>query len=264
MANSYSSTFSLDASDLRKLASDLQKVAKKALPYAAKDALNRAAFEGRKQWGEQMDKAFVLRNKWTKGSIRVEKASGIRVDGMASKLGSALPYLEKQEEGGAKTPKGAARSVPIPTSSAAGQGMKAPRTKQVSKRNWQSAIDLAGRGTGSRQRRNAVAVLMALKSGSGVAFLDLGKGDAPKKQRKRKGVMPPTRKARSQKKGLFRVTGSPGHIKVRMIWDMTRKTIAIKPRPTLEPTVEWVVSKAPEWQRDALIEQLRRHKVVGY
>jgi hypothetical protein len=256
-------SFSVDTKDFRRLAKELEAVAKKAIPHAVRDSLNTAAFEGRKQWAGEMQKSFTLRNKWTERSIRVEKATGVNLSNMQSVVGSLAPYMATQELGGVEQSKGR-HGVPIPTSTAAGQSMKARRTKQVQKRNWQSAISLPAKVGGSRQRRNMVAVIMAAKTG-GVAFLDLSQGDPPKKRRKNKqGVVPPPRRVRGRKKGLFRVTGSNGKLKVRMIWDMTRKTVVVKRRPTLEPTVQWVEGHASEWQRDAIIKQLKRRKVLGY
>jgi hypothetical protein len=67
-----------------------------------------------------------------------------------------------------------------------------------------------------------VAIQTAAKTG-GVVFLDLGR-----------------------RKGLFRVTGSgKGKLRVRMLYDLSQKTVVTKPRPTLEPTVELMTYKAP-------------------
>jgi hypothetical protein len=235
------STFRADMKRVEKLAKTLESVAKKALPHAVRASLNTTAFEARKEWVGQLDKAMVLRNKFTANSLRVEKVKGIVISTMQSSVGSVAPYMAAQEFGGHEASK-KKHGVPIPTTTAAGQGMKAqPRTKQVQKKNWQSAIQLRAKVTGRRGRRNAVALALAEKSG-GVAFLDLGK-----------------------RKGLFRVTRtSKGRLRVRMIWDLSKKSVTQKPRPTLEPTLRVIELRAPAFQEAALLEQFRRRKILGY
>jgi hypothetical protein len=54
-----------------------------------------------------------------------------------------------------------------------------------------------------------------MKSGGGVAFLNLGRV-----------------------KGLFRITGTPkGQTRVRMLYDLSRAQVKSKPRPTLADTL---------------------------
>lgn len=229
-------TFTLDQRQVRALADGLKAANEKAVPYAVRDALNTTAFEARKEWQSQLRAKMILRNKWTVGSLRVVKATGTALRTMQSQVGSLVPYMAVQEDGGSERAKGK-HGVPIPTTTAAGQSLKAAkRTRQVTKRNWQSAIHLSGKVTGTRPRRNAVALRVALKSG-GVAFLDLGR-----------------------RKGLFRVTGSKNgkSMRIRMIWDMSRKSVLTKPHPTLGPTVKVIEGKAPAIQTAALQRQFDR------
>lgn len=92
----------------------------RAIPYATRNALNDMAFAARKQWRTEMERSFILRNRWTVGSIRVEKASGTDVGTMHSVVGSVSSYLGKQEFGGTS------REDAIPRPRAAGQPASMP------------------------------------------------------------------------------------------------------------------------------------------
>ena len=64
----------IDSRDLDRLVRDLEKVRRKAIPHAVRNALNSQAFDARKRWQSKMGEEFTLRNKWVAGSVRVEKA----------------------------------------------------------------------------------------------------------------------------------------------------------------------------------------------
>ena len=219
------------------LAQSFGKLSKRGAAYAVRDTLNDLAFATKAAWPQRMGRKFILRNKWTIGSIRLEKATIGPIENMQSRVGSALPYMRTQELGGTEHAKGK-YGVTIPTTSSAGQAMKAPsRTKLVQKKNWQSAITIARTVSGRRQRQNAVAVQLAAKSG-GVAFLRLAGG----------------------RKGMFRVSGGEGKRKrVRMIWDLSRKTVTVKPHPTLEPALREVEVKGPAMAEAAVRKQVELH-----
>lgn len=225
---------------LEKFRDDLGKFAKKALPAAARGALNTVAFDARREWVQQVGRKFVLRNKFTVNSLRIEKAQGFDLTSMQSKVGSTQDYMAEQEKGFTERSKGK-HGVAVPTSSAAGMSKRAPRTKQVQKKNYLTAIQVASRVRGIRQRRNAVAVRMASKTG-GVAFLDLGKS-----------------------KGLFRVKQtSKGRFTVRMIYDLSKKSVTVKSTPTLELTLKAVSPRVPRILGNELLAQAKRFHIVGY
>jgi len=231
-----SSTLSVDMKDMILLRSKLGELSKKAVPFAVRNGLNTVAFTARKEWVGRMPRALQLRNKFTVNSVRVEKATGYDIDSMQSVVGSVAPYMLAQEQGATKTAHGK-HGVPIPTTSAAGQAMSAPkRTKEVRKKNWQSALSLAPRiSYGVRQYRNAVAIANAAKTG-GVVFLDLGR-----------------------RKGIFRITGTPkGQMRFRMLWAMSKRSVRIKPTPTLEPTVEAMSYQGPRIFELELQKQVER------
>lgn len=225
---------------LEKLRDDLGKFAKKAMPAAARETLNELAFATRREWVQQVGRKFILRNKYTVSSLRVEKAKSFDLATMESKVGSTVPYMLEQEEGHTETARGK-HGVAVPTSSAAGMARRAARTKQVQRKNYLTAIQVASRVRGIRQRRNAVAIRLAEHTG-GVAFLDLGK-----------------------RKGLFRVSKtSKGRYSVRMIYDLSKRAVRAKAIPTLEPALAVVTPRAPAVLEKAALAQMRRFKIAGY
>lgn len=225
---------------LEKFREDMGKFAKKALPAAARGSLNTLAFDARREWVQQVGRKFVLRNKFTVNSLRIEKARGFDLGTMQSKVGSVADYMAEQESGFTERARGK-HGVAVPTSSAAGMAKRAPRTKQVQKKNYLTAIQVASRVRGIRQRRNAVAIRMASKTG-GVAFLDLGKT-----------------------KGLFRVKlTAKGRFTVRMIYDLTKRAVTTKATPTLAITLKVIEPRVPGILGKELLAQARRFHVVGY
>lgn len=228
---------------LRKLEKDLETFAKRALPFAVRNGLNDTAFAARKEWVGQVGKVFTLRNKWTEKSLRVEKAAGRNLETMQAKVGSTLDYMAEREQGGTQATRGK-HGVPLPTSGAAGQGKRrVPRTRAVQRKNYLAAFSVQKKPVrGGRQRRNAAAIAMAARAGGGVVFLDLGKT-----------------------RGLFRVEGRKGGgLRVRMIYDLSRRTVRTKPYPTLAATLSALTPRLPAIQAEALLAELRRHKVLGY
>lgn len=221
------------------LAKTLEKLRAQAVPHAVRGMLNHVAFDARREWHAQIDKAMIVRNQFTKRSIRVEKARGTHLGRMQAVVGSVLEYMAKQEFGGQERARGK-RGVPIPTSSAAGMGMKArPRTRMVRARNYLSAIRLVQAVPGSKQRKNAAAIRMARARGDGVAYLDTGK-----------------------RRGLYRIP--PGkRAKPRMLYDLSRRTVNVPKRPTLQRTLRVIEPNFAMQARRAIMDELVRAKLVA-
>jgi len=229
--------FVIDDRQIRHLAARL-KDSPKAVGYAARNTLNRQAFDARKAWQGEMRSTFTLRNTWTMGSIRVEKASGYSLQTMQSRVGSGLNYLETQEEGGAK-PGGGAYGQPIPTSVASGEGRGArPRKRTVRARYKLGAITLQQRPGGSRKQRNAAAIQQARRKGTKYAFLELGKGT-----------------------GIAQIPkGKRG--KIQLIWSLAHSGVKVPPHPTLGPAVAKVQRRFPRYAAAELLRQLKRAKLA--
>jgi hypothetical protein len=226
----------VDLSKFADFVKDLDYIRERSIPYAVRNTLNEAAFEGRKLWLAEIKGNLTLRNSWTVRSLQVSKASGADLRTMQAVLGSIAKYMDDVEQGETHRASGK-HGVAIPTPSAAGQaqGAKA-RTKAVRRASWLSAISAKKRPvTGRRQTRNAGAIAIAARSGGGFVFLDLGR-----------------------RKGIFRVDGRKRGVKIRMVYDLSRKTVTSGPRPTLGTTIAKLSPRIPEMGRRACIDQLKR------
>jgi hypothetical protein len=231
----------IEIRNAQRLERDLEKFAARAVPHAVRTALNKSAFEGRTIWQGELDQKMVLRNNWTKRSIQVDKATGVNLPTMQATLGSRADYMAFQEEGDTRAKKGK-HGVPIPTGVASGEGRGAqPRRRVVSRANRLSSIHLGTRVGASRRQRNAITIRQAIASGRKHVFLEL-----------------------DRHVGLFRISGGKRKPKVDMIFDLSRNSVNIPKNPTLEPTLRRLGPRLPGMYAAAIIEQLRRHKVLGY
>ena len=112
----------VDTRELRKLSSDLKALKDKAYPIAVKEGLNRTAVAARNVWEGEIKEAFILRNHWTVGSLRVARVNqGMDPRRMMAVTGSISRYMGTQEEGGTKRKHGK-HGVAIPTRVASGEG----------------------------------------------------------------------------------------------------------------------------------------------
>ena len=238
-------TVTSDFREIEKLVSQLETFKKKALPFAARDSLNKQASAGKQIWQGEIQHRFITRNQFTVRSIRKVnvKGGGFDIDRMESQVGSVAPYMRLQEFGG--TQSGAGRSHPIPTSVAAGQAEGTrPRTKAVRRPMRQPNIRLTRKRSKGRTRaqRNAMAVSRAARSSGRNRFvlLELQRG-----------------------KAIAKVTGRK-RIRVRIIWDLSRTSVRVPASPTLQPALKALEPIAVSIHRASIIKQLRRHHVLGY
>ncbi len=234
-------TLEIDAGQVKQYESDLKHFARKAYPFATRQTVNKAAFETRRGYQARIREDLTLRNRWTEQSVRVEQARTLTVSRQAAIVGSVADYMATQEFGGVE--KGGGKYKPIATSYSAGLPEDAkPRTRLPRKPNKLSNIQLKSRGRKlSRRARNKVAVLMAAKSGDKYVWLDLGK-----------------------RQGLFRVLGGKRNPRVRMVWDMSRRSVRVPKKPLLLPATRAVQAQLPQYYAEALVFQLKRAKVFGY
>lgn len=233
---------------LDKLIRDLDKFRRQAVPYGIRNGLNATAFEARGIYIETARSKMTLRNTFTERSIQVDKASGLNVRTMESRVGSVAPYMDEQERGTTETAQGK-HGVPIPTSFSAGQGLRRqPRTKLVQRPNRLPAIHLtnrSGRAT-SRAQRNAIAIRRALTSGNRYVFLDI---------RNLHG---------GRRKGIYRLQGTKSGLKVRLIWDLSERSVRVPTNPMFLHTVISTMNVAPKIQAAAIVQQMRRYHILGY
>lgn len=229
---------SIDAGEAKHLARELRDLANGGLKYAVRNTLNDLAFEARKHWEAEMKERFVLRNRWTVGSIRVERARGTLVEAMESRVGSLAEYLGLQESGGTKS--GGAKGVRVPTPVAAGQGVGTrPRTKPVRSPNRMNSIQLAKvrqRTGASRKQQIAAAVRQTVASGRRFLFID----------------------SDQDRQGMYKLVGSRTKPRLQLVWDMSANSVRVPSTPTLAAATEHATRRAERFAVARLREQLKR------
>lgn len=243
----------IDLKDAEKLADKLVQVNARALPYATRSAINSAAFDAQKRYRYRAKKQLTLRNRYTEQSIRVNQARGLRIEQQRSVVGSTADYMATQEFGGVETGK-RGLSQPIATNAAANlaPGIR-PRYKLPTKRNTRRNIELVRkyrRGGATRKQRNLVAILTAAETGK-VAFINTGR------VRGFFRVQGGKRGAKRARK-LYKQTGSMGNLKIKMMWDLSKRSVRIPDKDLLEPSYKEAALQMPRHYHKALAFQLRR------
>jgi len=232
-------TFVVEWRGLKRLQSDLELFARKAIPYAAREALNSLAFGQQKNWQSELKKSFILRNQFTVRSIRVERARGLDVRTMEARTGTVATYLADQEEGATHVKSGK-HGEPLP---AAAPGARKSRRRLVSRSRRIGSIKIMPRVRGSRSRQIGAAFAMARKrGGKQFAFLRISRA----------------------RRGIFEINPNSRQRGVRKVWDLSKPTVRIPPTPTLGRSFKRTVQMSEDVGRKAMLFQLKRHKVFGY
>jgi hypothetical protein len=235
--------FTINSKDIKRLESELKTFAKRAFPFATKNTVNRAAFQAQRSWQHEIKDKLTTRNQFTAKSIRVEQTRTLNVRQQAAIVGSVAPYMDEQEFGGTKH-SGGKHGVPITTSYHAGQEGARPRTRLPPRKRQLVGIQLRkskqGRGGKrlSRKQRNMVKIRQAAESGSKYVYLDLRRGE-----------------------GIFKVIGGRKKPRIKMLYDLSRKSVLIPATPTLGPAVAATKRAIPLLYKAALTEQLRRRGI---
>lgn len=223
---------------------ELERIARRAVPFAARETVNGLAFAGRAAWQDEMRQTLTLRNRYTERSIRVEAARTLRMDQMEARLGHPEPYVRLLEFGGRE--KASRRFRAVPTEIAARQtfgSLGGGRKAAVAPRAVITKLgDLRVPGAASRGRKanNARSIRAALKSGKRLAVLDLGKG-----------------------KGIYRVVGGKRKPRIQKLYDVSRRSTPVPRRPTLGPALERALRVGPTIAFAALTKQLSRARASG-
>lgn len=230
--------FEYKQTEIEKYLRDLGVMKERAIPFAIRNTVNGMAFKARTIWQGNIDRKFIQRNKFTRNSIRVERATGLDVRTMEATTGSIAPYMATQEDGGTKTSQ-SGKHVNIPTSESSGEGEGKPRKRLPFPANRMKRIQLRSRvKSTSRRQRNAIAIKQAVKAGNKFVYLEL-----------------------SRKNGIFKITGGKRKPRVRMMHDLSRRTVVIPQTKTLEPTVDETVRHGPTIAVQALRQQVQRQRL---
>jgi hypothetical protein len=222
--------------DIPKLERDLKEFRSRAYPFVTKQTLNKTAFVAMKISQSRVRRDMTLRNKWTTKSIRFEKTNTLRVSDQVSRVGSVEAYMEDQEFGGVKRGRGRV-GVPIPTGDASGEGNTRDRQRLPMKKYRVGNIRLARNKirAKSKSQENVIKVKQAIRTKQRIVYMDLG-----------------------ARKGLFRIMGTKRSPKVRMIQDLSKKSVIIKPDPWLRPSMIEAGKQMPAIYLKALVFQTKR------
>ena len=221
--------------DIEKLHKALKSMDKRALPYAARNALNTSAFATRTEWAKEGERTMTVRNKWTFGGRhhRVVKArlqTNIRF--MEAAVGNTHRYMAQQERGFSRSA-GGRKGVPIPTTESRISGQ---HRRLVRRAYWRSRIKIGkrvqmGGKVRSRSQYIAANIRAAKKAGHNLVYLELG----------------PTR-------GIFDVRWKT---KMKLVWDLSRKHTRTGKNPMLRRTLKRLKPAFKIYHRSALEEQIR-------
>jgi hypothetical protein len=226
-----------DLSQVEKFTKELGKFAKRAVPFAQMMTMNEAAFQGRREAIGVIEQKMTTRSAFTKRSIQVRKATKAHPEAV---LGSTQRYMLDQEFGATKVAKGS-QGVAIATSYAAGEGDTArPRKRLPRKANALRNIQLKNtRARGKTKKQHQFAkVRETIRSGQRFVFLDLGRT-----------------------KGVFRVIGKGKRARIRMVSDMSRKSVVIPARPWLAPAVAATEPQMAGMYIKQLQKQVKRQRL---
>ncbi len=230
--------FFVNDKEIKKLERDLELFAHRSIPFATKFALNTTARAAQVTAREDVKKEFITRNAFTRQSIQFRQAKSLNIRDQESAVGSTAPYMEDQEFGETKL-KNSKQGIPLPTSYSAGQALNAnPRTRLPRKPNKLENIRLKKQRKPGKTRRqqNLIAVKQAAQSGQKYVYMDLGR-----------------------KQGIFKVVGTKKTPQIRMIYDLSNQALTIPKRAWLKPAVDKTIPKMPQFYKEALEFQARKH-----
>lgn len=212
----------LDRSEVDAFAEKLLRFSEKSAQEATAEGLTKTAKLAADLARQNVRKQFVLRNKWTLGSIKSTRSSPRRaIDKQFAIAGSKQPYLAKQELGGGLKRTKAGRR--ITTARGSREGATAyPRRKvargKLAARNINTTR--VRRVRGSRGRQAKIAVENARRKGVRFLFLRLGK----------------------DRSGIFEIQKR----EIRMVHRVMKRPLRVKPRPWLKPATDKARKLAPQ------------------
>lgn len=102
--------------DTKQLANSLLRAPRNQVPFAVAMALTRTAQGIQQQLKQDVDKRFTLRNNFVRNAIRFDKATKrdlSAVVGVATSARYDTDFMERQEFGGLKTPRGRHLAIPV-------------------------------------------------------------------------------------------------------------------------------------------------------
>lgn len=240
----------VDAKEIRQMEKDLEVFAKQALPYATRHTLNQLAWRGRQYAQANIDREFIERNKWTRGSVRVQQTKSLNMERQASAVGSTEDYMARQEFGEVISAEGQ-HGHPIPTGAAAGQKGKVPRTRVPQRKNRMRNIRLGGKKVRPKTEPQRLLLLVreAIESGRRVFFW-------PGRDVPREGIY------RVKGGSLRRHRGWPRGAKLELMYDLSHDVVTIRATPWLRPAANKAERDAFDLYAKALQFQMDRNNLM--
>lgn len=220
--------------DIEKLHKFLTDLSPRALPHAAKDALNTSAFALRREWANEGKRTMTVRNKWTFGGRhhRVVKAKAANnILAMEAIAGNTHKYMREQEHGVIRRG-GFLGSVPIP-------GIKS-RVGASSKRlqrpsYWRRKIGLVERlkrsQFTSKKQYMAANIAKAKRRGKKFVYLDL----------------------ESWGRGIFDIRTKT---KMKKVWNLNRRVTKTRSNPMMKRALHTLKPAFPQYHKSALEGQI--------
>jgi hypothetical protein len=219
---------------------ELERIAKRSVPFAARETVNNLAWEGRTTWQQEMRESLTLRNKFTERRALVVPTRGLRISTMEATLGHTEPYMGLLETGGRQKANKVFRAIPTETAAGQAKGSLMGGRKSLVRASLMlkkfGTLALKGATSRNRKSNNARAVRGALRSGQRIALLDMGKGG----------------------KGIYRIKGSKRKPEILKLYDLTRRSTKVPRIPTLARTLKRTLLRGPAIAYAALEKQLMR------
>lgn len=225
----------IGAKDVERLHKFLKDLSPQALPHAARESMNAAAFATRHEWAAEGKRTMTVRNHYTFGGRhhRVVKARTARViESMQSVVGNNHKYMREQENGVVRRG-GWFKSVPIPTTVSRRSN---DRTKTQRPTFWRRKILLGARKSRdqfqSRGQYIAATKAAAKRRGLKFVYLDLG----------------------SWGRGIFDIRLKR---KMKKVWNLNRKSTRTRANPMLRRSLQTLRPEFERHHKSALENQIR-------
>lgn len=232
--------FSVDTNEMRMLGHHLRRLNESVFPTVTQNTINSMAFEAQREGKRQTRLNFTLRNQFTVQGVQVEQSRTNIIARQASEMGTAREYMRVQEEGGVKSGKNGA-AVNLLTNYGSGEPEgTTPRKKLAVREHRHSNLRInreSNRGRTEKQR-NAIKIKQAAANGMGFVYLKTAK-----------------------RKGIYRVWGNESNPVVKMVWDLSKRSVRIPKHGWFEPArIAGIESRDRHFRRSMQFE-LRKAKI---
>lgn len=230
--------FNVDDEKIKQFESDLKTFAKKSFPRATRNTLNTSAFHAQKVARKIVNNKMITRNRFTERSIQVIQTRTLNINAQQSFVGSTEDYMERQEFGGTITSKGK-HGVPLATTVASGEGKGSrPRLRLPTRASKLRNIRLDNRGGTFKSKKQEFFYKLKQASESG-----------------HKHVFLETRR----KKAIYRVKVSGRKFDIKMLFDLSHRTVTTPRNPWLSPTIKSTERVMPRIHLKSLEFQMKFH-----